>query len=49
MNKTVQDLKMELEAIWKTQTEVFVSGTIDAGITHRIQEMQERISGIEDK
>ena len=51
MNKTVQDLKMEIEAIKKTQTEEILemenlgkrTGTTDASITNRIQEMEERI------
>ena len=56
MNKTIQDLKMEIEAIKKTQVEATLemenlgkrTGTTDASITNRIQEMEERISGIED-
>ncbi|MGU7598330.1 hypothetical protein, partial [Enterococcus faecalis] len=53
---TVQDLKTELETIKKTQTEGMLeveklskqSVTTDASITNRIQEMEERISGVED-
>jgi hypothetical protein len=55
-NKTIQDLKMEVEAMKKTQRETTLkietlgqkSGTIDVSITNRIQEMEERISGTED-
>ena len=47
LNQTTQDLKMELETIKKTQRETTLqieitgmkSGTIDAGISNRIQEM----------
>jgi uncharacterized coiled-coil protein SlyX len=53
MNKTIQDLKMELETIKKSQRETTPvlanlgkrSGVIDASITNRIQEIEERISG----
>ncbi|KAL6056636.1 hypothetical protein STEG23_020363 [Scotinomys teguina] len=53
---TVQDLKTEIEAIKKKQTERRLeienlskrTGTTDANITNRIQEMEDRISGIED-
>ena len=52
LNKTIQDLKMEVETIKKTQSETTLeietlgkkSGTIDASISNRIQEMEERIS-----
>jgi uncharacterized coiled-coil protein SlyX len=55
-NKTTQDLKMELETIKKSQRETTLelenlgkrSGVIDASITNRIQEIEERISGAED-
>jgi hypothetical protein len=57
MNKTIQDQKREVETIKKkkTQNETTVgienvgkkSGTIDASISNRIQEMEERISGAE--
>ena len=47
MNKTVQDMKLETEAIKKTQTEGILqmesqwkrTGATDASITNRIQEM----------
>ena len=56
LNKTIQDLKMEVETIKKTQRETTLeieilgkkSGAIDASITNRIQEMEERISGAVD-
>jgi predicted nucleic acid-binding Zn-ribbon protein len=56
LNKTIQDLKMEIETIKKSQSETTLeienlgkkSGDIDASITNRIQEIQERISGAED-
>jgi hypothetical protein len=56
LNKTTQDLKMEVETIKKIQKEITLeieilgkkSGTIDASISNRIQEMEERISGTED-
>jgi hypothetical protein len=56
MNKTIQDLKMQLETIKKSQMETTLelenlgkrSGVIDASITNRIQETEERISGAED-
>jgi prefoldin subunit 5 len=56
LNKTIQDLKMEVETIKKSQRETTLeieilgkkSGSIDARITNRIQEMEERISGAED-
>jgi predicted nucleic acid-binding Zn-ribbon protein len=56
LNKTIQDLKMEGETIKKTQRETTLeietlgkkSEAIDASITNRIQEMEERISGAED-
>ena len=46
LNKTIQDLKMEVETIKKTQRETTLeiemlgkkSGTIDASISNRIQE-----------
>lgn len=57
MNKTVLDLNMEIESMKKTQTEGNLqmknSGTrtvtSEASIINRIQELEERISGIEDK
>jgi Flp pilus assembly protein TadB len=56
LNKTIQDLKLEVDTIKKTQSETTLeienlgkkSGTIDASISNRIQEMEERISGAED-
>ena len=56
MNKTIVDLKREVDTIKKTQSEATLeietlekkSGTIDACISYRIQEMEERISGAED-
>jgi hypothetical protein len=56
LNKTFQDLKMEVETMKKTQRvttleiEILVkkSGTIDVNISNRIQDMEERISGAED-
>ena len=55
-NKTIQDLKGEVDTIKKTQSETMLeieilgkkSGTLDASISNRIQEMEERISGAED-
>jgi hypothetical protein len=56
INKTVQDLKMEIEAIKEIQTEEVLrlenleeekKGIIDASITNIIQKM-ERISSVED-
>jgi predicted nucleic acid-binding Zn-ribbon protein len=51
LNKTIQDLKMEVQTIKKTQSETTLeietlgkkSGTIDVSISNRIQEMEERI------
>jgi hypothetical protein len=56
LNKTIQDRKREVDTINKTQSEAMLeietlgkkSGTIDANISNRIQEMEERISGTED-
>ena len=52
MNKTIQDLKMEIETIKKSQKETTLelenlgkrSGVIDASITKRIQEIEARES-----
>ena len=49
LNKTIQDLKREVDTIKKTQSEATLeietlgkkSGTIDASISNRIQEMEE--------
>jgi predicted nucleic acid-binding Zn-ribbon protein len=56
LNKTTQDLKMEVETIKKSQRETTLeienlgkkSGTIDSSITNRLKEIEERISGAED-
>ena len=56
LSKIIQDLKMEIETKKKTQRETTLeietlgkkSGTIDASISNRLQEMEERISGAED-
>jgi predicted nucleic acid-binding Zn-ribbon protein len=56
MNKTIQDLKTEIETIKKSQRETTLqlenlgkrSGVIDASFTKRIQEIEERILGAED-
>ena len=56
LNKTIQHLKLEVETIKKSQRETTLeieilgkkSGTIDASISNRIQEMEERISSAED-
>jgi chromosome segregation ATPase len=54
--KTIQDLKIEVETIKKTQRKTILeletlgkkSGTIGANISNRIQEIEKRISGAED-
>ena len=56
MSKTIQDLKMEIETIKKSQRETTLEidnlgkrlGVIDASITNRIQEIKERISRAEN-
>ena len=56
LNETIQDLKREVETIKKSQSETTLeiktlrkkSGIIDASISNRIQEMEERISGTQD-
>ena len=56
LNKTIQDLKREVDTIKKTQSEATLeietlgkkSGTIDVSISNRMQEMEERISDAED-
>ena len=56
LNKTIQDLKMEVETLKKTQRETTLeieilgkkSINIDAIISNRIQEMEERISHTEE-
>ena len=55
MKKTIQDLKREVDTIKKHKSETTLeietqgkkSETIDARISNRIQEMEERISGAE--
>ena len=56
MNKTILDLKREVDTIKKTQSNATLeietrgnkSGSIDVSISNRIQEIEERISGSED-
>jgi SMC interacting uncharacterized protein involved in chromosome segregation len=56
LNKTIQDLKMEIETIQKSQRERALelenigkrSGVIDASITNSKQVIEERISSAED-
>jgi hypothetical protein len=56
LNKTIWDLKLDIETKRKSQTETNLeienlgkkSGTVDASITNRIQEIEERILGAED-
>jgi predicted nucleic acid-binding Zn-ribbon protein len=56
LNKTIQDLKVEIETIRKSQRETTLEienlgkrpGVIDANITNRIKEIEGRISGGED-
>ena len=56
LNKKIQDLKIGLETLKKSQRETTLeienlgkrSGVIDASITNRIPELQEKISGAED-
>jgi hypothetical protein len=56
INKTILDLKREIDTIKKTQSEAMLeietigkkSGTIDASFSNRIQEMVEKISDTED-
>ena len=51
MKKTILDLKREVDTIKKTQSKATLeienrgkkSGTIDASISNRLQEMEERI------
>jgi chromosome segregation ATPase len=55
-NKTIQNLKMEVQTIKKTQRETTLEienlgeklGTTDVSISNRIQDMEERISGADD-
>jgi predicted nucleic acid-binding Zn-ribbon protein len=56
LNKTIQDLKREVDTIKKTQSEATLekenlgkkSGNIDSSISNGIQEMEEKIPGAED-
>ena len=56
LNKTMQNLKMEIETIKKSQRETTLEIEnlgkkpvfIDASITNRIQDIEERISSAED-
>ena len=52
MNKTILDLKMEIKTIKKSPRETTLElenlGNRSGGITNRIQEIEERISGVED-
>jgi hypothetical protein len=56
LNKTTMDLKMEIKTIKKSERETSLekenlgkrTGVIDASITNKIQEIQERISGAKD-
>jgi predicted nucleic acid-binding Zn-ribbon protein len=56
LNKTIKDLKKEVETKKKTQSKTTLeietlgkkSGNIDASIRNSIQEMEERISDAED-
>jgi hypothetical protein len=56
VNKTIQDLKMEIETMKKSERETALelenpgkgSGVIDASITNRIQEIEKRISSAKD-
>jgi archaellum component FlaC len=56
LNKTIQDLKTDLERIMTSQQKTILelqnqgkrSGVIDGTITNRMQEVEERISGAED-
>jgi predicted nucleic acid-binding Zn-ribbon protein len=56
LNKTFQDLKLEIETLKKTQRKTTLkmenlgkrSEVIDGSITNRIQEIEERFLGIED-
>jgi len=56
LDKVIQDLKMEVETTKKSQIEATLemenlgkrSGAADAKITNRIQEIEERITGVQD-
>ena len=55
LNKTIQDLKMEVETMKKTQRETTLeietlgkkSGTIDVSISNRIKKMEEKKSQVQ--
>ena len=57
MNKIVQDMKVEIESMKKTQMEVNLEmkcwgiqgGTSEASLTNKLPYMKERLSGNEDK
>jgi hypothetical protein len=56
LNKTIQDLKMEVETMKKTQRKATLeietlgkkTGTIDVSISNKIEEMEKSISGAEE-
>ena len=52
LNTVIQDPKVEVETMKKTQMEANMEmenpGTTEASITNIIQEIEERISGVED-
>ena len=56
LNKAIQDLKMKIDSLKKTQRETALemenlgkrTGVTDASITNRIQEIEERISVAEE-
>lgn len=56
VKKTIEDLKIEIEAITKTQTEAILemeklgkwTKKTDAKINNRMEEIEDRLSGIED-
>jgi hypothetical protein len=56
LNKMVQELKLEIETVKKTQREAIlemdnlgkISGATEASIINRIQELEERISVVEN-
>ena len=56
LNKSIQDLKMEVETKKKTKREKMLEieileknkGTIDMSISNTVQEMKEKITGAED-
>jgi hypothetical protein len=56
LNKTIHNLKIKIDTIKKSQREITLqienlgkrSGVIGVSITNRIQEIEERISGVED-